>query len=155
MARRLEDRSDAINELPSSFASSATVRRRMQRQRERDTVPELALRRALFARGYRYRVNYRPVPSLRRSADIVFVRQQIAVFVDGCFWHGCPEHGRRQHRINDWYWPKKIEGNCRRDIDTNRRLEAACWTVLRFWEHTPILEAVTVIVEKVKAASQT
>lgn len=118
-----------------SFAPTPTVRRRMQAIHARDTRPEKALRSILHAAGFRYRVHYRPVPQLNRTADIVFVRDKLAVFVDGCFWHGCPEHGRRQFAHNAWYWPDKIERNRRRDRDTNMRLEAAGWSVLRFWEH--------------------
>ena len=77
----------------------------MSRVARRDTGPELALRRALHRSGLRYYVHRRPVPTLPRRADVVFPTQRVAVFVDGCFWHGCPEHGRREHRTNGWYWP--------------------------------------------------
>src|SRR3954469_24349398 len=79
-----------------SFASSPEVRARMQRQPSRDTQPELALRRLLHASGLRYRIHVRPLPSLRRTADVVFRSARVAVFVDGCFWHGCPQcYGER------------------------------------------------------------
>jgi DNA mismatch endonuclease, patch repair protein len=117
------------------FASSEQVRRKMQGQRSRDTDPELNVRRALHGMGLRYRVHQQPLPELRRRADIVFRRHRVAVFVDGCFWHGCPEHGRREHRVNTWYWPEKIERNRRRDADTDARLDAAGWKVVRVWEH--------------------
>jgi len=117
------------------FASSDAVRRKMQQQPSHDTAPELVLRRALHAMGLRYRVHEQPLPDLRRKADIVFRRSQVAVFVDGCFWHGCPQHGRREHRVNEWYWPEKIERNRRRDADTDARLRAAGWSVVRIWEH--------------------
>jgi DNA mismatch endonuclease (patch repair protein) len=117
------------------FASNEQVRRRMQAQRTRDTAPELALRRALHAMGLRYRVNQQPLPDLRRKADIVFRGARVAVFVDGCFWHGCPDHGRRAHRVNGWYWPEKIARNQQRDADTDARLEHAGWSVVRVWEH--------------------
>jgi DNA mismatch endonuclease (patch repair protein) len=117
------------------FASNEQVRRKMQAQRTRDTAPELALRRTLYAMGMRYRVDQQPLPDLRRKADVVFRGARVAVFVDGCFWHGCPRHGRREHRVNGWYWPEKIERNQRRDADTDARLEAAGWTVVRVWEH--------------------
>jgi DNA mismatch endonuclease (patch repair protein) len=119
------------------FASNEQMRRRMQAQRSRDTGPELALRRRLHAMGLRYRVHARPLPDLRRQADIVFRRARVAVFVDGCFWHGCPEHGRRAHATNNWYWPEKIERNRRRDEDTDARLRGAGWAVVRVWEHEP------------------
>lgn len=101
----------------------------------RDTSPELALRSALHRTGLRYYVHRRPLPELRREADIVFPRAKIAVFVDGCFWHGCPEHGQRVHRTNGWYWPKKIATNMARDQDTDARLRSAGWVSIRVWEH--------------------
>jgi len=100
----------------------------------RDTKPELAVRRLLHAHGYRYRVNYRPSPDIRRTADIVFTRRRIAVFIDGCFWHGCPLHGTSP-KANADYWGPKLARNVERDLDTTARLTAAGWTVLRFWEH--------------------
>lgn len=109
----------------------------MQANRSRDTQPELAIRRLLHARGRRYRVDVRPDPTLRRRADIVFTRLRVAVFIDGCFWHGCPEHSRQSFGHNVDYWPGKIAGNVARDINTTARLEDAGWTVLRFWEHEP------------------
>jgi DNA mismatch endonuclease (patch repair protein) len=117
------------------FASSEAVRRRMSVQRREGTAPEVALRRALHALGLRYRVHRQPLPALRRKADIVFGPARVAVFVDGCFWHGCPEHGQRRHNVNGWYWPDKIARNRRRDEDTDRALESAGWQVLRIWEH--------------------
>jgi DNA mismatch endonuclease (patch repair protein) len=117
------------------FASSEQVRRKMQGQRSQDTDPELNVRRALHGMGLRYRVHQQPLADLRRKADVVFRRDRVAVFVDGCFWHGCPEHGRREHRVNDWYWPEKIQRNRRRDADTDAKLEAAGWKVVRVWEH--------------------
>lgn len=107
----------------------------MQANRSRDTGPELAVRRILHARGLRYRVAAAPLPSLRRRADIVFSRQRIAVFIDGCFWHGCHDHGRRHFNHNVDYWPSKIATNMARDLDTTARLSEAGWHVMRFWEH--------------------
>lgn len=118
-----------------SWASSAGRRRIMQGNRPKDTRPELAVRRLLHADGLRYRVSYTPLPGLRRSADVAFPKQRVAVFIDGCFWHGCPEHGRTQFNVNGDYWPAKIRKNRSRDQDTNERLTAAGWLVLRFWEH--------------------
>ncbi|MGI8796786.1 MAG: very short patch repair endonuclease [Acidimicrobiia bacterium] len=111
------------------------MRRRMQLQRERDTAPEIALRRELHRRGLRYRLDRPIVPGTRRRVDIVFGPARVAVFVDGCFWHGCPKHGVRQHDINGWYWPNKIAGNRERDADTTKRLRQAGWKVIRVWEH--------------------
>jgi DNA mismatch endonuclease (patch repair protein) len=83
-------------------------------------------------------VNVRPIASLNRRADIVFARQRVAVFVDGCFWHGCPDHGTRRHTVNDWYWPAKIARNVARDHETNRLLCEAGWRVVRVWEHADV-----------------
>lgn len=107
----------------------------MQAIRGRDTAPELAVRRLLHARGFRYRVCVSPVKNLRRKADIVFTKQRVAVFIDGCFWHGCPAHGRIAFQHNVDYWPEKIAGNRARDVDTTQRLTAEGWLVLRYWEH--------------------
>ncbi|MDU0314401.1 very short patch repair endonuclease [Phycicoccus sp. M110.8] len=120
---------------PSSWASTPGRRRIMQANRSRDTKPELAVRKVLHAAGFRYRVSYPPVAQLRRRADIVFTRQRVAVFIDGCFWHGCPQHGRRQFSVNGDYWVPKIAANHARDRDTDQRLRTAGWLVLRFWEH--------------------
>lgn len=117
------------------FATSEAARRKMVAQRRRDTEPELAIRRALHARGLRYYVHRRPLPGLRREADIVFPKARVAIFIDGCFWHGCPEHGSKRSQANEWYWPEKIERNRARDMDTNGRLETAGWLAVRVWEH--------------------
>lgn len=106
----------------------------MRANRARDTGPELAVRRLLHARGLRYRVCVRPVPALRRAADIVFTRARIAVFIDGCFWHGCDDHFV-EPKGNAEYWAQKIAANRSRDLSTNAAVEAAGWKVLRFWEH--------------------
>jgi DNA mismatch endonuclease (patch repair protein) len=117
-----------------SWAVSPGRRRNMQANRSRDTGPELAVRKLLHARGMRYRVAARPLPDLRRTADILFRRARVAVFIDGCYWHGCTEHYKvpRQHT---GYWSTKIATNVERDRDTDVRLLEAGWTVLRFWEH--------------------
>lgn len=106
----------------------------MQAIRSRDTKPELLVRRLLHAQGLRYRVAARPVPDLRRTADIVFRPAKLAVFIDGCYWHGCPEH-YVPPKTNAGYWSGKVLRNVTRDRDTDRRLRDAGWTVLRFWEH--------------------
>ncbi|WP_273733052.1 very short patch repair endonuclease [Mycolicibacterium septicum] len=118
-----------------SWASDARVRARMQRQKTRDTRPELALRRLLHARGLRYRVDTQPLPGLRRRADLVFGPARVAVFVDGCFWHGCPEHGQRPTIANTTYWREKVERNNRRDTETDEALVASGWLPIRVWEH--------------------
>lgn len=133
------------------FASSDAIRRKMSGQRQRDTTPELALRKALYGAGLRYRIHRAPINGLRRSADLVFAATRVAVFVDGCFWHGCPVHGRRRHETNAWYWPEKINRNQRRDQDTNERFTAAGWLAIRVWEH----EDTAVAAERVRAAIET
>ena len=117
-----------------SWASSAASRKVMQGNRSRDTTPELAVRRRLHADGLRFRVAHRPKPGLNRTADIVFTKQRIAVFIDGCYWHACPQH-RTVARANATYWSEKLARNVARDADTTSRLQDAGWTVLRFWEH--------------------
>lgn len=108
----------------------------MQANKSRDTGPEIALRRELFKRGLRYRVDVAPLPGVRRTVDIVFSDAKVAVLVDGCFWHGCPEHCRLPKSHSD-YWDDKVKRNVERDQATNGILEAAGWQVLRFWEHEP------------------
>lgn len=112
----------------------------MQAIRSRDTRPELEVRRELHRLGLRYRVAIAPEPTLRRRADIVFTRVRVAVFIDGCFWHGCPKHGRSSFNHNADYWPSKIAANMARDADTNAKLERAGWRVLRYWEHQDAAE---------------
>nr|WP_281004922.1 very short patch repair endonuclease [Nocardia thailandica] len=117
-----------------SSASSPAVRAVMRANRRRDTGPEMALRRELFQRGLRYRVDTRPLAELRRTADIVFTADHVAVFVDGCFWHGCPSHHRPAIKNSD-FWVRKIDANRDRDRDTSTKLREAGWTVIRVWEH--------------------
>ena len=133
-----------------SWAGSPDVRRRMQRQQTRDTAPELRLRQALHAAGLRYRVDAAPLPGVRRRADVLFRPARVAVFVDGCFWHGCPEHGRRVPGTNTSYWAEKIRGNQERDADTDRRLREAGWLPLRMWEHQDLAEAARKVAETVR-----
>ncbi|GHH72198.1 hypothetical protein GCM10018781_34650 [Kitasatospora indigofera] len=117
-----------------SWASSAAIRRNMQAIRSRDTKPEIRIRQLVHARGLRYRVAARPLADLRRTADLVFRPAKVAVFVDGCYWHGCPEH-YVSPKTNQGYWSEKVTRNVARDRDTDTRLEAEGWAVLRFWEH--------------------
>jgi DNA mismatch endonuclease (patch repair protein) len=119
---------------PASWASSPATRRSMQGNRSRDTRPELAIRSAVHATGLRYRVAARPIRGVRRSADLVFRSARVAVFVDGCFWHGCGDHFTPP-RTNAAYWTAKIDGNRARDADTDARLAAHGWLVIRCWEH--------------------
>ncbi|WP_420620795.1 very short patch repair endonuclease [Candidatus Poriferisocius sp.] len=136
-----------------SWASSEATRKSMQGNRSRDTKPELAVRSAVHRRGLRYRVASRPLPELRRTADLVFRKAKIAVFVDGCYWHGCPEH-HTQPATNPEYWSAKITGNIARDQDTDAHLQEAGWTVLRFWEHENPETVADAVEQLVRAALQ-
>ncbi|MGW3964363.1 very short patch repair endonuclease [Amycolatopsis sp. NPDC005003] len=109
----------------------------MSKQKSRNTGIEMALRKALHRAGLRYRVHRRPVEGVRREADLVFGPARVAVFVDGCFWHGCPEHATWPKNNAD-FWREKIETNRRRDADTDTRLGEAGWLAVRIWEHESV-----------------
>ncbi len=114
--------------------SSPGVSARMSRQASKDTSAELAVRRLLYAAGLRYRVEY-PVPGMaRRRIDVAFTRAKVAVLIDGCFWHGCPEHATHP-KFNAEWWRTKLDRNMARDRETTEHLTAEGWMVLRFWEH--------------------
>jgi DNA mismatch endonuclease (patch repair protein) len=121
----------------------------MQQTRRRDTGPELALRSILHRDGFRFRTDF-PVAG-RRRADIAFTRARVAVFVDGCFWHGCPRHGTWP-KANAAWWRDKIEANRRRDRETDELLARSGWTVIRVWEHEDPRRAAEEIEEAVRAA---
>jgi DNA mismatch endonuclease, patch repair protein len=124
----------------TSWASSPAVAARMRAQARRDTKPEMQLRRELHRRRLRYRLHV-PVPgAARRRIDIAFASSRVAVFVDGCFWHGCPEYVAHSHTHSD-YWAAKIAANRQRDEDTDRRLSALGWRVIRVWEHEDVVIA--------------
>ena len=114
--------------------SSAAALKRMQAAKPNDTAPEKALRSILHKKGLRYQVDTRPVKELNRRADIVFRSVKVAIFVDGCFWHGCPIHGT-QAKANAEFWKNKIKQNQLRDTNTNKQLKKAGWRVVRAWEH--------------------
>jgi DNA mismatch endonuclease (patch repair protein) len=133
-----------------SWAATPAVRRVMQGNKSRDTKPEIAVRCAVHAMGMRYRVAARPLVDVRRTADLVFRRARVAVFVDGCFWHGCPSH-HTSPKTNTGYWTRKIEGNNARDRDTTALLKTAGWTVLRFWSHEEPQSVATRIVEVIRS----
>ncbi|REE74346.1 T/G mismatch-specific endonuclease [Rhodococcus wratislaviensis] len=115
-------------------ATDPATSARMRAQRRRDTAPELALRRELHRRGVRYYVDRAPMKGIRRRADLVFPRRKVAVYVDGCFWHSCPQHATFPKSNAQW-WAEKLAGNVTRDRDTDTRLADAGWTVVRIWEH--------------------
>ncbi len=125
----------------------------MQLQRARDTGPELALRSRIHAEGLRYRVDRAPLPGLRRRADLVFGPARVAVFVDGCFWHRCPEHGTRP-KSNVRWWADKLQRNQDRDADTDRQLAAASWLPVRVWEHEDPARAAARVAELVRSRRQ-
>jgi DNA mismatch endonuclease (patch repair protein) len=120
--------------------SSPETSRRMAKVRQKGTDAEIALRRELYRRSLRYRVDYEVLKKPRRVADVAFPGLRVAVFVDGCFWHGCPEHASWPKQ-NAEFWRQRIEANRLRDADTNERLRSMGWTVLRFWEHESPVEA--------------
>lgn len=123
----------------------------MRTQRRVGTKPELELRRILHARGLRYRVAY-PVPGApRRTIDIAFPRQRLAVFIDGCYWHRCPVHHIPAKNNADW-WATKLQTNVDRDRATDRLLADAGWKVLRAWEHEDPAEIAGTIEAVVRAA---
>jgi DNA mismatch endonuclease, patch repair protein len=133
-----------------SWAKTPAVRAVMRANKARDTGPERKLRSALHKAGLRYRINIRPVPSLRRTADLLFPRARVAVFVDGCFWHGCPQH-HRPARVNEDFWRTKIEMNRDRDRHTDQALLQAGWTVIRIWEHEDPITAAERVERTVRA----
>ncbi len=126
----------------------------MQANRSRDTGPELALRRLVHAAGLRYRVAARPLPGLRRTADLVFRPARVAVFVDGCFWHGCPEHAS-DPRTNADYWIPKLARNAERDRETDALLAEAGWLSIRIWEHEDAVVAAGRIIDVVRQRRRT
>lgn len=125
----------ATYHVPAHPGSSGTaVSRRMSALKRKDNDAELAVRRLLHRAGMRYRVHY-PVPGVpRRTVDIAFPRARVAVFIDGCFWHGCPDHGTRPTSNAEW-WSAKLGANMARDANTTGVLEQLGWTVVRVWEH--------------------
>lgn len=118
----------------------------MSLQRTKGTTPELLLRRALFARGLRYRINH-PVPTMpRRSIDVAFTSKKLAVFVDGCFWHACPDHGVAPKHGAMW-WHEKLAKNVQRDRETDEALAKLGWRVVRIWEHVEASEAAEIVIQ--------
>lgn len=130
-----------------SWATDPGTARSMRSNRGRDTSLELRVRRELHRRGYRYRVDLAPLIGVRSRADIVFTRARIAVYLDGCFWHGCPEHGVVP-TAHPEYWIPKLIRNRERDAEATNALQDAGWLVLRFWEH----ESTPDVVDRIIAA---
>lgn len=138
---------------PSALTAPTPGRsRNMAAIKRRDTKPERAIRSLLHAAGKRYRVDVcLDLGGVRPRPDILFTRARVAVFVDGCFWHCCPEHGR-QPGVNGGYWGPKLERNIARDRAADAALTAAGWTVVRVWEHEPPGEASERILAALAAA---
>lgn len=124
-----------------SWASSPAVRRSMQSNRPRDTSFEVVVRSALHQAGYRFRKHARPVPDLRCEPDIVFTSRRVAVFLDGCYWHSCPEHATFP-KTNESWWRAKLARNVERDRENDQELRRHGWKVVRIWEHESVGDAV-------------
>lgn len=137
---------------PHPGASSADVARRMSTLRRRDNVPEMAVRRLLHARGARYRVCFRIPEQRRRTIDIAFLGARLAVYIDGCFWHGCPEH-LHIPKANAAWWVAKLDMNRARDASATAQLESLGWRVLRFWEHEDPATVVSAILDQLAQRS--
>jgi DNA mismatch endonuclease (patch repair protein) len=152
-AHLLPDTAEAAT-TANSWASSTAVRTVMQANPRRDTKPERELRSMLHGMGLRYRVDKSPLPGLRTRADLVFFRAQVAVFVDGCFWHGCPEHYRPAHK-NAAFWRAKLTENQTRDRLTDERLAEQGWRVVRIWEHENLAVAARRVADEVQTRSRT
>lgn len=132
-------RTDSHLEKQLSWASSPAIRESMLGNKSRDTKPELIVRRYLHASGLRYRVHTRPIKDWNRRADIVFPRAKIAIFINGCYWHGCYKH-YKEPKTNTAYWSQKIKRNVERDSETYARLRKAGWLVIKVWEHEDLNE---------------
>lgn len=111
----------------------------------------MAVRRLVHKAGLRYRVDARPLAALNRRADLVFRGARVAVFIDGCYWHGCDEHGTVA-KSNESYWAQKIHRNRERDIETDRLLDDAGWRVIRAWEHDDPAEVAVRVIEAVRGS---
>jgi DNA mismatch endonuclease, patch repair protein len=119
----------------------------MRAIRRANTKPEIELRSALHRQGFRFRKDHRLDLSsgARVRPDIAFTARRVAVFVDGCFWHACPQHGR-DPAVNEWYWAPKLRRTVERDAAATAALTAAGWQVIRIWEHVPLADALATVV---------
>lgn len=136
---------------PLKSTLSCAVSRRMARTRGKDNPRERELRSTLHRQGLRFRIHY-PIPGTDRSIDIAFIRMRLAVFCDGCFWHGCPTHATTPKTNREW-WNDKIATNKARDLDTDSRLASAGWTVFPIWEHVSVDDAVSLIRSQLRQIS--
>lgn len=135
---------------PAPPPSSKRARNVMVGNRS-ESSPEIALRSELHRRGLRFRKHVAPLQGLRCKPDIVFTRKRLAVFVDGCFWHRCPEH-RSEPKANGEWWRRKLDANVARDRRNDAALAGAGWTVLRLWTHEPIERMVVRVLAAAKSA---
>ncbi|WP_434085244.1 very short patch repair endonuclease [Mycolicibacterium goodii] len=132
----------------SEYETSAGRSRNMSAIRRRDTKPEIALRSQLHRRGLRFRKDHAiRVDGRLIRPDIAFTKRRVAIFIDGCFWHSCPQHGRKPS-VNQNYWSPKLERNSKRDAEQTEALQSAGWVVLRYWEH----EDLAAVVDSIAAA---
>ena len=129
-------------------ARTAAVRNVMKANRGVDTKPELRLRSQIHKSGLRYAIDVRPESDINRRADLVFRSAKVAVFVHGCFWHGCPKH-HKLPKSNKKYWAQKVRRNRERDQETQRLLRKRGWKVLAFWEHQNSEACFQVVVDSV------
>ena len=116
----------------------------MSQIRGKNTKPEILLRKALFAKGLRYKTHY----ELKGTPDIVFPKQKVAIFVDGCFWHVCPKHFKRP-KTNLAYWIPHLKRNVKYAKEVNKELKSKGWRVLRLWEHSVAAAEMDTYVEKI------
>jgi DNA mismatch endonuclease (patch repair protein) len=135
---------------PSLVPPDLAVRRRMQRTPQRNNPQELAIRSALHEAGLRFRVNYRPLPSSRIEVDVAFLRHRLALMIDGCFWHCCPQHGTQPQRNAVW-WGDKLAANRSRDRRADAALAAGGWTVMRVWAHQSVADVVAGVLATLRA----
>lgn len=134
-----------------SWASSSGTARSMRGNKRRDTQPEIKIRKLLHASGLRFRIDYSLQPGIRTKADIVFTRRRVAVYIDGCFWHGCPQHATYP-KTNTEHWLPKLARNIERDRKTDAALQACGWTVIRIWEHVLPSDAAVLIARAVASS---
>jgi DNA mismatch endonuclease (patch repair protein) len=139
MHSEIDTASIEVPSVPLAPAPSSPTARKVMLGNRSESAIERELRSALHRRGLRFRKHASPLPGLRCKADVVFSRQRLAVFVDGCFWHRCPEHGS-EPKANAGWWKTKLDANFARDRRNDLALRSADWTVLRFWTHTPVEE---------------
>lgn len=132
---------------PVMVPPSDVIRRRMEALRRKDTDPELAIQSELVRMGVRFQTDTRP-DTVRSRADLVVVDARLAIYIDGCYWHACPDHGTVPKRNTAW-WVAKLEANQQRDLRVTAQLEAAGWAVLRIWEH----EDVAMAADRIRSAA--